>query len=198
MSRPGGFDEMEADRAAIRFARSFPPAAGRGRLAVMTGFRIRPFALADEQAVIDLIVPIQREEFGVEITAADQPDLRDVSGYYLPGAGAFLVAEADGRIVGTIALKDIGNGQAALRKMFVAADWRGREHGVAAALLQCLLDHARRARLREVMLGTTDKFQAAHRFYEKNGFRLVARADLPPAFPFMKPDTRFYRIALDG
>jgi len=164
----------------------------------MTALHIRSFAAADEQAVIDLIVPIQREEFGVAITADDQPDLRDVAGFYLTGTGTFLVAEQDGRIVGTIALKDIGNRLAALRKMFVAAPFRGREHGVASALLQRLLDHARASGVREIMLGTTENFLAAHRFYEKNGFVLVAREALPAGFPFMALDTRFYRIMLTG
>jgi len=172
----------------------------RGAIAsgAMSPLRIRRFEPADEQAVIDLIVPIQREEFGVAITADDQPDLRDVAGFYLAGAGTFLVAEIDGRIVGTIALKDIGSRQGALRKMFVAASWRGREHGVAAALLRRLLDDARAAGVEEIMLGTTEEFRAAHRFYEKNGFAPVARTDLPPSFPFMALDTRFYRIMLTG
>jgi RimJ/RimL family protein N-acetyltransferase len=43
-------------------------------------------------------------------------------------------------------------------------------------------------------LGTTAAFLAAHRFYEKSGFRLVDEADLPETFPRMAVDTRFYVI----
>ena len=46
------------------------------------------------------------------------------------------------------------------------------------------------------MLGTTEAFRAAHRFYEKSGFRRVESATLPDAFPRMKGDTRFYRLDL--
>jgi len=43
-----------------------------------------------------------------------------------------------------------------------------------------------------VYLGTTAKFLAAHRFYEKNGFREILRAELPARFPVMAADTKFY------
>lgn len=162
----------------------------------MTSLQVRSFSLDDTRSVIGLILPIQREEFGVAITENDQPDLRDIPAFYQVGHGDFLVAEIDGRLVGTVGLKDIGARQAALRKMFVASEFRGREYGVAQALLRHLLDGARVRGLREIFLGTTDLFLAAHRFYEKNGFHRLPAEDLPPAFPRMAVDTRFYRLAL--
>jgi len=146
--------------------------------------------------VAELIVPIQRQEFGVEITYEDQPDLTDIAGFYQQGCGNFWLAVADGKVVGSIALRDIGNGSAALRKMFVAADWRGTKPGVAKTLLDTLIDHAGRAGTQAIWLGTTAKFLAAHRFYEKNGFDAVAAETLPESFPRMKVDTKFYRLAL--
>ena len=104
-------------------------------------------------------------------------------------------ADADGLFRGRLALY---NGGAALRKMFVAADRRGSEHGVAQRLLETLLAHAKVQGLSTVWLGTTDKFRAAHRFYEKNGFSQVAPDSLPAAFPRMTVDTRFYRINIEG
>ena len=47
-----------------------------------------------------------------------------------------------------------------------------------------------------MLLGTTDAFLAAHRFYEKHGFSRIDRDALPAAFPVMAVDTRFYRLAL--
>ncbi|BAK59007.1 truncated acetyltransferase [Lactococcus garvieae ATCC 49156] len=35
-----------------------------------------------KQAVIDLILSIQKEEFGVAIDLADQPDLQDIHAHY--------------------------------------------------------------------------------------------------------------------
>lgn len=148
--------------------------------------------------VAGLIVPIQREEFGIPITWVDQPDLADIPGFYQRGAGNFWVALSDGIVVGSVALLDIGNSQAALRKMFVAPAYRGREYGTAGLLLDELLAWSGSHGLREIFLGTTAKFLAAHRFYEKNGFREIDRAALPAAFPVMKVDTKFYVRSLPG
>ena len=66
----------------------------------------------------------------------------------------------------------------------------------AASLLDTLLSWAHEKGLDAVYLGTTAQFQAAHRFYEKNGFVEVAKEALPSAFPVMGVDSRFYRYAV--
>lgn len=160
--------------------------------------QIRRFEPRDFDAVVNVILPIQRDEFGFEVTLDHQPDLRIIPEFYQRGLGEFWVAENGYKIVGTIGLVDIGGGLAALRKMFVAADWRGREHGTAAKLLGVLLATARERGIRAVYLGTTDRFLAAHRFYEKNGFAEVAKSDLPASFPVVFVDTKFYVHRLDA
>ncbi|CCM74681.1 GNAT family N-acetyltransferase [Rhizobium mesoamericanum] len=162
----------------------------------MSEIEIRPFVASDVDGVFSVILPIQREEFGIEITADDQPDLSSISDFYQSGKGQFWVAVRNGQIVGTIGLKDIGNEQTALRKMFVAADLRGREHGLAARLLAELLAHAEAEGIKEIFLGTTDKFLSAHRFYEKNAFAEVSRGELPRSFPLMAVDSKFYRRSI--
>jgi GNAT superfamily N-acetyltransferase len=157
---------------------------------------IRQYTPADAVAVIDAILPIQQSEFGIPITLEAQPDLLNIPGFYQHGSGGFWVAETGGAIVGTIALLDIGNRQAALRKMFVSQSYRGAGHGVAGHLLDTLLEWSRLHGIDEVYLGTTEAFVAAHRFYEKNGFTELNRGELPPAFPVMAVDTRFYLRSL--
>lgn len=162
----------------------------------MTDVQIKRFEPHDQQGVIDVIVPIQREEFEIAITAEDQPDLKAIPAFYQNGLGDFWVAKSGEDVIGTIGLKDIGSGQAALRKMFVAAPWRGREFGVAARLLERLIEEARSRGVKDIYLGTTDKFLAAHRFYEKHGFTEVAKETLPVTFPVMAVDSKFYRLTL--
>ena len=157
---------------------------------------IRPFCMDDEQQVIDLIVSIQQREFNMPITADDQPDLRNIPDYYQKNRGNFWVALHNEDVVGTISLLDIGNGQSALRKMFVHQHYRGPEKGTARNLLKTLLDWAKLHILREIYLGTTPFFLAAHRFYEKNGFTEISKEDLPETFPIMEVDTRFYKYEL--
>ncbi|GGJ30068.1 GNAT family N-acetyltransferase [Deinococcus roseus] len=155
---------------------------------------IRTFEPTDTQQVVQLILPIQTEEFGIPITLEDQPDLLDIPHFYQQQKGNFWVATAEGQVVGTLALLDIGNQQGALRKMFVHPDFRGKPHGSAQKLLDGLLDWARTQGLTEIFLGTTAKYLAAHRFYEKNGFVQIEPDALPAAFPRMQVDTRFYQI----
>jgi len=149
-----------------------------------------------EPQIIELISSIQRTEFGIDITPAQQPDLKSIPTFYQTGVGNFWVAVDDDRVVGTIALKDIGDGGAALRKMFVAPAWRGSEKGIARALLDRLLNWARSKDVSDIYLGTTAQFKAAHRFYEKNGFSQVPKEMLPASFPVMRVDSMFYKYTV--
>lgn len=164
---------------------------------------IVPFAPIHQQGVIALISGIQRGEFQLPITPADQPDLMDIPGFYVNGAahgkqcgpGCFFVAvDETGAVAGSIALLNIGNGQGALRKMFVRTDMRGS--GLAAALLDALLGWCGQGGVSGIFLGTTDRFLAAHRFYEKHGFTRVEKDSLPATFPVMSVDTVFYARTL--
>lgn len=154
---------------------------------------IIPFENQYKAQVIDLITAIQQTEFGIKIRLAEQPDLDNIPAVYQKGCGNFWVAVVDDKVVGTISLMDIGEGQGALRKMFVAEKYRGSVHGVAKNLLDELLRWSKKEKLKEVYLGTTSKFLAAHRFYEKNGFVEVSKDDLPQGFQVMAVDTKFYR-----
>lgn len=158
----------------------------------MQNIFVADFSDADQQGVLNVILPIQQREFGIPIRGADQPDLMNIPGFYQSGTGGFWVARSNDEVVGAVGLKDIGSRQAALRKMFVAAPFRGREFGVAGKLLDALLAHARARGVADIFLGTTDKFLAAHRFYEKNGFIELQKAELPKAFPIMAVDSKFY------
>ncbi|HUK09074.1 MAG TPA: GNAT family N-acetyltransferase [Stellaceae bacterium] len=157
---------------------------------------IRPFEIGDADGLAALVLGIQQREFGIAITYEDQPDLRDVAGYFREARGGFWVAVDGPEVVGCVGLVDLGNGQGALRKMFVRPDHRGSDKSVAQRLLAALLGHARAAGIRRLYLGTTEKFRAAHRFYEKSGFARVAETELPANFSRMALDTRFYTIEL--
>jgi N-acetylglutamate synthase-like GNAT family acetyltransferase len=159
--------------------------------------KVVPFRPEFGDSVLELILKIQREEFGIQISADQQPDLREIPSFYQVDHGNFWVAlSADDQLVGTIALLDIGSSRAALRKMFVDRAHRGGESGVANRLLETLVGWSSARSIREIYLGTTSKFHAAHRFYEKNDFEEIAKAALPPAFPIMEVDTKFYRRTL--
>lgn len=160
--------------------------------------QVSPFSLELEADVLGLIVGIQRDEFAIDIDAERQPDLRAIPSYYQVDSGNFWVAREGEKVIGTISLLDIGQGQGALRKMFVHRDFRGAEFGTARLLLETLLTWASGRGIREVFLGTTPFFHAAHRFYEKNGFVEIPEARLPSKFPVMEVDTKFYWRKVSG
>ncbi|MGB0694557.1 MAG: GNAT family N-acetyltransferase [Rhodospirillaceae bacterium] len=165
---------------------------------------IRPWTETDRQAVIDLILPIQQQEFGIDISLQDQPDLIDVPGTYHCGAGQFWVAvDADSQeIIGSIALIEgtplpDGKRMGILRKMFVRQDHRGRsdkaQTSLADRLMATLLAHGKAQGLDLVVLGTTGVMRAAQQFYRRQGFDALSADDLPENFPRMSCDSMFFQ-----
>lgn len=156
---------------------------------------IAPFSADQTLQVRDLIVPIQREEFKVEITYEDQPDLQNIPTHYQKGNGQFWTAVSDSKVIGTIALEDIGENMVALRKVFVHADFRGPSR-IAHRLLDTAIAFAKERGLDWIYLGSTAQMTGAHRFYEKRGFERLEKSDLPENFYHPKVDTVFYRLEL--
>ena len=148
------------------------------------------------EQIIGLILPIQQIEFNVPVTAEDQPDLRDIETNYHQTGGGFWGAKYKGELVGTIGLIAIDRPGGTIRKMFVRKEFRGKELGIAQQLLDTLVDHCRVHGITDLYLGTVEKLQAAIRFYERNGFRRVEKADLPESFPLMPVDNTFYHLHL--
>jgi len=156
-------------------------------------YRVVEYEDKYQQAVIDLILPIQQIEFNVLVTIQDQPDLQNIPSFYKKGNGNFWVALDENKVVGTIGQIDFGNDQVALRKMFVHRDHRGKEKGVAQLLLDKLKDWCNQRKVKSIFLGTIDTMHAAHQFYKKNGFTELLKTELPKTFPLMRVDNKFFK-----
>jgi GNAT superfamily N-acetyltransferase len=162
----------------------------------MENVRIHVYDSQYHQAVTQLILDVQRNEFGVPITLQQQPDLDNIEHFYQKDNGNFWVALFNETVVGTIALIDIGSGQLALRKMFVDKNYRGSEFKTGQLLLDQAVAWAREKRCTEIILGTLEVFVAARKFYRKNGFEEIPIESLPVSFPKMKLDNTFFRKQL--
>lgn len=158
--------------------------------------QVHTYSDSYKQSIIDLILDIQRNEFGVPITLEAQPDLKNIHSFYQQDNGNFWMAITGNKAIGTIGLLDIGNSRGALRKMFVHKNFRGKEFGIGQTLLNTLLEWANQKKFTEILLGTTEKFIAAQRFYEKNGFVEIEKQLLPAAFPVMEVDVKFYQYTV--
>ncbi len=168
---------------------------------------IRPLTNAHYKAVIDLILPIQQIEAGVAVTLEDQAGFAGYRSFLLSEVrrcfwGAFakdhLVGAMKDHLVGTIALISTGHQAGTIRKMFVQKEYRGKEWGIAQQLLQTLISHCGQNQIADLYLGTVEILKAAHRFYEKNGFQRINKADLPSYFPLMEVDNVFYHTHLSS
>ena len=157
---------------------------------------LKEFSPQYQQPVINLILNIQQNEFNVPITINDQPDLLTIPAFYQNGNGNFWIALNDDKVVGTIALRSFSQRQAALRKMFVDKNFRGKETGTAQKLLECLLRWSREKSIDEIYLGTLSHMHAAHSFYRRNGFTEIPKENLPENFPLVHVDSMFFKLDL--
>ncbi|MPS64486.1 MAG: GNAT family N-acetyltransferase [Chryseobacterium sp.] len=143
------------------------------------------------ESIIDLILNIQQKEFNVPITIEDQPDLMQIEEFYVASGGNFWGAFKDGELVGTIALVKFDKNAAAIRKMFVKKEFRGKKHNIAQQLLEVLIAYCHENGIEEVYLGTVSILKAALRFYERNHFKIINKEELPAKFPLMSADNVF-------
>ena len=135
-----------------------------------------------------LISTIAENEFGIILTDEQKSELEaDIQTFH----DKFWVAMYDQKVIGTIGLKIIRD-FAVIRKLFVHYDFRGAFHGTAHKLLNILELECESMSIHKIYLGTRDVFKSAHRFYEKNEYVEITVADLPPDFPQMNVDTKFY------
>lgn len=153
--------------------------------------RIQPIDNTYSESIIDLILNIQQKEFNVPITIEDQPDLLEIEDFYINGGGNFWSAFINDELVGTIALVKFDEGAAAIRKMFVKKEFRGKEFNIAQKLLEKLISYCDENGMTEIYLGTVSILKAALRFYEKNHFVIIEKQSLPAKFPLMNADNIF-------
>src|SRR2546423_9617546 len=106
-------------------------------------------------------------EFGFDPDPELDGDLEDPAATY----AALWVADDGGAVVGSVALRDLGDRRVELKRMYLRPDQRGR--GLGKQLLELALDWARANGMRAVRLDTSERMVAARRLYEANGFERV-------------------------
>jgi GNAT superfamily N-acetyltransferase len=106
-------------------------------------------------------------EFGFEPDPAFDGDLDEPGVSY----AALWVAMQGDDVVGSVALRELGEGAVELKRMYLRPDVRG--HGLGKQLLAVALDWARAHGMQAVRLDTSERMVAAQRLYEAHGFRRV-------------------------
>jgi proline iminopeptidase len=159
-------------------------------------FTILPFESKYQSQVIDLIERIQVGEFHIPIEEGQRKELQSISQSFQKNKGNYWVALFNGKVIGTIAVIDIGHNAFELRDVFLDKEYRGQKTGFAKKLLDTVITWSKEHDVKTIYLGTTLSFKAAHRFYEKHGFHEIAKKDMPSYCQPMDCDEKFYRIDL--
>jgi putative acetyltransferase len=156
------------------------------------GILIRPATTADTGGVIRIIRAVYDEYGFTWEPAGYHADLYDLQGHYLDRGHGFWVAEqGGGTIVGTVALEcfdllpgapgiiveidstlRIGGCDCALERLYVHP--AARRQGVGAALVETVLQEARRLGRRCLEIWSDKRFGDAHRLYGRFGAVPVA------------------------
>ena len=108
--------------------------------------------------------------------AALQAELAGLPGHYSSPRGALLAAYHEGQPAGCVAMRDLGDGACEMKRMYVVEQFRGL--GIGRALAASIIEAARRAGHRRMLLDTGRHQHDAIRLYESLGF-----TPIPPYAP---------------
>ncbi|UVK37661.1 GNAT family N-acetyltransferase [Mesorhizobium sp. AR10] len=136
--------------------------------------------LDDVRSLMRAFVAWHRERHVDDIALIDryfdadefERELAGLAGKYTPPKGSLLIAYHAGKPAGCVALRDLGEGNCEMKRMFVPVAFRGL--GVGRALADQILADARSAGYRRMLLDTSIHQVEAMRLYEASGFRRIA------------------------
>jgi GNAT superfamily N-acetyltransferase len=126
-----------------------------------------PFEAGHADGFRSLVADTLRE-FDFEPDPELDADLDDPRTTY----AALWVAVEDDMVVGSVALRELGDGAVELKRMYLRPGVRGR--GLGRQLLGVALDWSRTHGMRLIRLDTSERMTAAQRLYEAHGFVRVA------------------------
>jgi len=139
---------------------------------------IRKCQESDQRAVRDLIAGIMAREFPKEAATFPTQDLENISTSYGQLGEAFFVASINGKIVGTVGIKQEDQRTALLRRLFVDAKYRREKIG--SQLVERAIQFCREVGYEELVFKTTSTMNNAVQLCEKKGFVPKARLGLGP------------------
>jgi N-acetylglutamate synthase-like GNAT family acetyltransferase len=123
---------------------------------------IRKYKEKDKEQVRDLISNVLTELFGKTIIKKWE----NLSDYTI-----FIVAEDNNKLIGTIALKNMGESTGKLKRMYTIKEYRNR--GIGQKMFDKVVKFAKKNNFKRIVLSTEKRLVAANNFYRKNGFKEI-------------------------
>ena len=121
--------------------------------------------------------------------AGFERELAGLPGEYAPPAGRLLLALEGGHPAGCVGLRPLDASTAEIKRLYLRAAYRGS--GLGRCLAQTVIDAARAAGYKRVMLDTLPKMQEALALYQAMGF-----VETAPYLPEPTPGARCFELRL--
>jgi putative acetyltransferase len=138
--------------------------------------KIRRFNTKDQGQVKELITDILANDFAMDQKAYPHSDLDSIPDVYGGEREVFFVGENEGRIIGTVAIKEESRDIAILRRLFIGSKYRGKGYG--RLLIEKALDFCRDKGYHEVIFHVSDTMKAATALCSGKGFREKEKLNL--------------------
>ena len=138
-------------------------------------FVISPVRAAEDLAATITLFRAYAASLDVDLAYQDfEGEMAAMPGKYAPPAGELLLARnPDGAPIGAVGLRPIDpSGCCEMKRLYVAPEGRGS--GVGRALVDVLVEVARRGGYRELRLDTLPSMAGAQALYRKLGFEVIA------------------------
>lgn len=147
-------------------------------------------ARAEEMSAIRALMRDYAAWAGVDLSFQDfDRECRELPGEYAPPHGALLVGIVGEALAGMVALRARSSDTCEMKRLFVRASARGS--GLGRALVEHVIDEARRRGYREMVLDTLPAMRDAQQMYARFGFR-----DIEPYYVSPVVGTRFMALRL--
>ena len=131
---------------------------------------LRPAVDADSPRIAEIVAACYAGYPGCVFDLdGELPALKRVASHYRQLGGGILVAEGEGRVLGSVAWKPKRAKTRELQLLYVDPAMQGQ--GIGRHLLEAAIAEALVARMAAIELWTDTRFAAAHRLYEARGFR---------------------------
>ncbi len=137
---------------------------------------IRMFKEKDNDNVKELILSILTKEYPFDERIYEESDLSDISGSYNGKRDGFFVIDSEGKILGTIGIKEDSKDTALIRRFFVDPPCRRKGYGVL--LMERAIRHCQKEDFRQIVFRTTGRMVQAINLVKKMHFRQIEKLDL--------------------
>lgn len=137
------------------------------------GVAIRPAVTpADAEAFKSVVLSVLKHEWGFEYDPNFSYDLDHPFEVYGKGEGKFFILEAKGKVVGTVAVEDLGEGVAHWRRLMILPEFRDKGWGVDMNKL--LIDYCKAHKFKTAQFDTLKNTGMWKKYQERWNARVIS------------------------